>query len=54
MLELNNPIRLWYFCYEYTDGIIYLYAIGRFELQGWIPYDTVINYTPDIYEYASF
>ena len=54
MLDSNNPIRLWCFCYKFTADIIYLCATGRFELQGLIPYETVMNYTPDISEYVSF
>ena len=54
MLELNNPIRFWCFCYEYTADIIYLCGRGCFELWGWTPYETVMNYTPYINEYASF
>ena len=31
--------------------IIFL-SSGRFEFQGWTPYETVINYTSKISEYA--
>ena len=54
MLESNTPICFWCFCYEYTADVISLCATGRFELQGQTPYVTVMNYTPDISEYASF
>ena len=42
------------FFYGYTADIIFLCAIGCFELQGCTPYETVMNHTPDIHEYASF
>ena len=48
MLELNNPIRFWYFCYKCTADIIFLCDTVRFKLQFRNPYQTVMNYTPDI------
>ena len=54
MLELNTPILLWYFCYKYTTDIISLCSTGRFGFLGRTPYKTVMNYTPDVSEYAAF
>ena len=54
MIDSNNPILLWCFCYEYTADIIYLCATGCFESQGRTLHETVMNYTPAISEYASF
>ena len=54
MQRSDTPIRLWCFCYEYSADILSLLATGRFELQGRTPYEAVMNYTPDISEYASF
>ena len=54
MLDSNNPIRLWWFFYKYFAGNIYLYATGRFELQGRNSFATVMNHKTDISEYASF
>ena len=54
MLESDIPIRLWCFCYEYITDILSLCDTGRFEFQGQNPYETVMNYTPNISEYASF
>jgi hypothetical protein len=50
----RKPIHLWCFCYEYAADVLSLLATGRFELQGRIPYEAIMNYTPDISEYASF
>ena len=54
LIDLNTPIWFWCFCYEYTADIISLCVTGCFELQGRTPYEIVMNYTPDICEYASF
>jgi hypothetical protein len=54
MQKSNTPVRLWCFCYEYSADVLSLLATGRFELQGRTPYEAVLNYTPDISEYASF
>ena len=54
MQSTNTPVRLWCFCYEYCADILSLCATGRFDLQGRKPYETVMNYTPDISEYASY
>ena len=54
MQSTNTPVRLWCFCYEYCADILSLCATGRFDLQGRTPYETVMNYTPDISEYASY
>ena len=54
MMKTQNPIRLWCFCYDYTADLLSLLAVGRFDLQGCTPYEVVMNYTPDILEYASF
>ena len=54
MFESNTPIWLWFFCYKYTAGIIYLCAIVRFKFQGRTPYETVMNYRPYIFDCASF
>ena len=54
MIESNTPIIIWWFFYEWTADIISPCATGRFKLQGRNPYETVMNYTPDISEYASF
>ena len=50
----QTPIRLWCFCYEYSADVLSLLATGRFELKGRTPYETVMNYTPDISEYISY
>jgi hypothetical protein len=54
MQRSRTPIRLWCFCYEYSADVLSILATGRFELQGRTPYEAVMNYTPDISEYASF
>ena len=54
MQKTRTPIRLWCFCYEYSADVLSLIATGRFDLQGRTPYEAVMNYTPDISEYASF
>ena len=54
MQRTKTPIRLWCFCYEYSADVLSILATGRFELQGRTPYEAVMNYTPDISEYASF
>ena len=54
MLESNTTIHLWWFCYDYTTDTIYLCDTGCFELLGRTPYEIVMNYTPDISEYALF
>ena len=54
MLESNTPIYPCCFCYEYIYNILYLCDTVRFEFQGQTPYETVMNYTPDISEQASF
>ena len=54
MLDSNTTIRLCCFCYAYIADILSLYATDRFELQGLTPYETVMNSTPEISEYASF
>ena len=54
IIEFNNTIILWCFCYEYTADIISLCDTGLFELQVQNPYETVMSYTSDIFEYASF
>ena len=55
MLELNIPIRLWYFFLNklliFFPFVIYF---GRLELQVLNPYGKVMNYIPDISKYASF
>ena len=50
----NTPVRLWCFYYEYCADILSSCATGRFDLQGRTPYETVMNNTPDISEYASY
>ena len=54
MQRSNTPIRLWCFCFEYSADLLSLCATGRFDLQGRTPYEAVLNYTPDISEYASY
>ena len=54
MQRSKTPVRLWCFCYEYSADVLSLLATGRFELQGRTPYEAIMNYTPDISEYASF
>ena len=54
MQVTDTPIRLWCYCYEYSADVLSLLASGRFELKGRTPYEVVMNYTPDISEYASF
>ena len=54
MLQQNNSIILWCFFYEYTTDILSLCAISLIEFQGRTPDETVMNYTPDISEYALF
>lgn len=39
---------------EYASDVLSLCATGRYELQGRTPYEAVMNYTPDISEYATF
>ena len=53
-MKTQTPIRLWCFCYEYTTDLLSLSAVGCFDLQGQIPYEFVMNCTPDISEYSSF
>ena len=52
MQEMQTPIRLWCFCFQYCADILSLCATGRFELQGRTPFELVTNYTPDISEYV--
>ena len=54
MLESNTPIRFCGFCYKYNVDILSLCVTVCFELLVRTPYETVMNYTYDIYEYASF
>ena len=54
MLESNNPIRLWCFFYKCIADIIFLCETVLFKSLFRTPYETVMNYTPDIYEYAAF
>ena len=54
MQKTDTPVRLWCFCYEYCADVLGLCATGRFDLQGRTPYEGVMNYTPDISEYASY
>ena len=54
MRSTNTPIRLWCFCYEYSADVLNLCASGRYDLQGRTPYESVMNYTPDISEYVTF
>ena len=50
----NTPAQLWYFCYEYSAGVLSLLATGRFDLQGRSPYEAVMYYTPNISDYVSY
>ena len=54
MSTTGTPVRLWCFCFEYAADILSLCATGRYELQERTPYETVLNYTPDISEYVSY
>ena len=54
MQQTRTPVRLWCYAMEYAADVISLLATGRYELKGRTPYETVINYTPDISEYVSF
>ena len=48
MQKRNTPVRLWYFCYEYSADMLSRLATGRFDLQGRYPYEVVMHYNPDI------
>ena len=54
MPESNTPILLWWFCCEYTAGILSFFATGQFQLQGRTPYETVMNCTPNIFNKPRF
>ena len=54
MQSTQTPIRLWCFCYEYSADLLSLCATGRYSLHGRTPYERVMNYTPDISEFATY
>ena len=54
MQNTNKLVQLWCFFYEYSAGILSLFATGRFDLQGRSFYEVLIHYTPDISDYVSY
>ena len=54
MTKHDVPIRLWCFAYEYSAEVLSLLASGQYQLQHRTPYESVMNYTPDISEYVNF
>ena len=53
MQQTQTPIRLWCFCYAYSENIMSLCGTSNFDLKGRTPYEVVKNYTPDISEYTT-
>ena len=51
---MNTTIRLWWFWYEYSAGILSPLTTGRFDLQGVSSYEFVMPFTPYIPEYVSY
>ena len=54
MERYQVPLRLWCFAYEYAAEVLSLIVPGSFQLQNRTPYESVMNYTPDISEYVNF
>ena len=54
MIKANTPVLMWCFCYNYTSDLLSLCGSGRYDIESKTAYEAVMNYTPDISDYAPF
>ena len=54
MRRTNTPIVLWDYCIEYNSELRSVTAARNIELEGRIPFEKVMGYTPDISELLEF